>query len=260
MSSSESIPYVEFGEGAIPVVLLHGLFGDPENWRTIMEDLADRYRFLAPQFPIDQFSGFRPADFRTIGQLTDCVGAFFDQANLDRAVLVGNSLGGQVAIDFYLANPQRVDGLVLTGSAGLFENAISGGELPKVEHSYIRQRAREIFYDESFVTDDLVERVHGMLSDRTYVRLLIRIAKASRNRNVKDELCQVKVPTLIIWGKNDQITPPFVAEEFRDGIENSQLVFIERCGHSPPMEQPSQFSHILGEFLKDPAPAYSHGG
>ena len=260
MSSSKLIPYVEFGHGEVPVVLLHGLFGDPENWRAIMEDLSGRYRFLAPQFPIDQFSGFRPSDFRSIGQLTDFVSLFFDQMGLDKAVLVGNSLGGQVAVDFYLAYPGRVSGLVLTGSAGLFENAISGGELPKVEHGYIRQRAREIFYDESFVTDDLVERIHGMLSDRTYVRLLIRIAKASRDRNIRDELCQVKTPTLIVWGRNDQITPPFVAEEFRDGIENSQLVFIDRCGHSPPMEQPLQFGRVLGEFLKDPVPAYPHGG
>ena len=250
MSVCESIRYVELGQGELTVVFLHGLFGGPNNWRPIMEDLADEYRLLAPQFPIDHKSDRKPADCRTIHQLTDHVELFFEQVGLEKAVLCGNSLGGQVAIDFCLRDCRRIEQLVITGSAGLFERAISGGRHPRATREFIREKACEIFYDVRQVTDQIVDDVHAMLSDRPYVRFLIRLAKASRNCNMKEDLARLKLPTLIIWGENDMITPPFVAEEFREGISNAELVYIDRCGHAPPIEQPGEFSRILREFLE----------
>lgn len=255
MSVCESIQYVEAGQGDIPVVLLHGLFGSPENWRETMKGLGSRYRLLAPQFPIDHRADRRYSDFRSLEQLTDFVERFFDQMGLDRAALCGNSLGGQVAVDFCLRDPERVNRLVITGSAGLFERSLSGGERPRVCREKVRSMATEIFYDAKHVTDKLVDDVLQMLSDRKYLRFLLRVAKATRDRNMKEELWQVKLPTLIIWGKDDVITPPSVAEEFQEGIPNAQLVFIDECGHAPPIEQPSMFSRILGEFLDSPVRA-----
>ena len=158
-------------------------------------------------------------------------------------------------LDFCLREPEYVDRLVITGSAGLFERSLSDGKRPRVSRRVIRDKAEEIFYDRQHVTDELVDDVYGMLSDRKYVRFLIRVAKATRDRNMKEELWQVKLPTLIIWGKNDVITPPFVAEEFREGIPDARLVFIDRCGHAPPIEQPLEFSRILKEFLRSTMPA-----
>jgi len=255
MSVCKSFRYLEIGRGDTPVVLLHGLFGSPENWRAIMEDLADQCRLLAPQFPIDYQAHRRHTDFRAIDQLTDFVEMFFDQMKLVSAVLCGNSLGGQVAVDFCLRDPDRVDRLVITGSAGLFERSLSDGQRPQVNREIVRQRASEIFYDRKHVTDQLVEDVFKMLSDRKYVRFLIRVAKATRNRNMKEELWQLKLPTLIVWGRNDLITPPYVAEEFQEGIPDAQLVFIDRCGHAPPIERPLEFSRIFKEFLGSSMPA-----
>ncbi len=255
MAIDEPIQYTEFGEGDRPVVLLHGLFGGPENWREIVENFDDEYRFFALQFPIDHGLDRRHTDFNAIDQLTDYVESFFDELHLDKAVLCGNSLGGLVAVDFCLRHSQRVEKLVLTGSAGLFEHALSGGKYPRAEPEFIRERVKEIFFDASMATDELVEEVVKVLADRKYVRFLIRIARATQERNVKDELSQIDLPTLIIWGKDDQITPPFVAQEFSDGIRNSQLVFIDKCGHAPPLERPREFSRILEEFLKTSLPA-----
>jgi len=196
MSVRESIRYLEMGRGNVPVVLLHGLFGSPENWRVIMEDLADDYRLLALQFPIDHRSNRRHTDFRGIEQLTDYVEAFLDQVGLEEIVLCGNSLGGQVAVDFCLRDPGRVRRLVITGSAGLFERSLSGGRRPRVSRELVRERAADIFHDRKHVTDELVEEVYKMLTDRHYVRFLIRIAKATRNRNMSEELWQVKLPTM----------------------------------------------------------------
>jgi 2-hydroxy-6-oxonona-2,4-dienedioate hydrolase len=254
MGSSVPLRYVEYGRGATPVVLLHGLFGSPDNWKQIMEDLADDYYFFAVQFPIDHGEGRCHRKFRGVDQLTDYVEEIIDELQLDKAILCGNSLGGQVAVDYSLRHPDRVDRLIITGSAGLFERNLNDGKRPQIDRDSIRLRAREIFYDERHCTEEIVEDVHRMLHDRRFARFLIRVAKATRDRNMKEDLSQLHMPTQIIWGRNDIITPPFVAEEFHEGIPNARLCYIEECGHAPPIEQPSEFARLMREFLEDTSP------
>ena len=244
-----SLRYIDAGQGETTIVLLHGLFGSPENWRVMIDQLGDRYRFIALQLPIDHIPGRNKSDFECIGQLTEYVKAVFDEVGLEKAVLCGNSLGGQVALDFYLEYPEQVSHLILTGSAGLFERSLSGGRRPKVCRAMIREQIAEILYDEAAIKDELIDEVYTMLSDRGYSRFLLRIAKATRNLNMSDQLARIAIPTLIIWGANDRITPPFVADQFHKGIDTSQLVFIDHCGHAPPLEQPEEFTRIMDEFL-----------
>ena len=251
----EPFRYLECGDGDTTVVLLHGLFGSPENWQPILDELSDEFRVLAPQFPIDHRPDRRPQDFRSIHQLTVYVHDFLDFMGVEHAAIGGNSLGGQVAIDFCLEYPDRAEKLVITGSAGLFERSLSGGQIPKVTREFIREKACEIFYDPRHVTEELVDEVQRMLMDRAYVRFLLRIAKATRNYNVKEELAKLKLPVLIVWGLDDQITPPSVAREFHENLEHSRLEFIDRCGHSPPIEQPDRFGAILKTFLRNPVPS-----
>ncbi len=246
----DSLHFLDSGSDQRPVVLLHGLFGNPDNWRPIMGDLADHYRFLALQLPIDHDGNRTHKSFRSIGQLTDVVVRLFDQAGLDRAVLCGNSLGGQVAIDFCLKYPDRVDGLVLTGSAGLYERSLSSGKGLRLSRRLVREQACGIFHDPDYVTDELVNDIYSMLSDRAYRRFLLRVAKATRDRHMAEELAGVQTPTMVIWGRNDTITPPFVAEQFRDQIHRAELVFIDECGHAPPMEQPKEFARLMHAFLE----------
>jgi pimeloyl-ACP methyl ester carboxylesterase len=143
-----------------------------------------------------------------------------------------------------------VERLVLCGSAGLFERNLSG-KIPRVSHSFIREQASKIFHDPRHVSDDLVDDIYAMLSERDYRRFLLRVAKATRDRYMLDELSQVNVPTLIIWGRDDAITPPFVAEQFRSHIRDAGLVFLDHCGHAPPIEQPEAFARLMHAFLKD---------
>lgn len=251
--------YFDVGSGSTPVILLHGLFGSPSNWRTIMQDLADHYRFLALQLPIEPGKHRHHSTFESLGQLTDHVEAFLDEMELDRVIVCGNSLGGQIGLDLYLRQPERVERLVLAGSAGLFERSLSGGIAPRLCRDYIRKQACEIFHDPAHVTDEVIDDVFGMLADRRYRRFLLRVAKATRDRYMLDDLSRVHVPTLIVWGANDSITPPFVAEQFNEHIPNAELVFLDQCGHAPPIEQPEQFARVLHSFLLnsdgEPVPA-----
>jgi len=243
--------FYDVGSGDLPVVLLHGLFGSPSNWKSIMYDLADHYRFLALQLPIEPGAGRRHTAFRSLGHLTEYVARFFDEVELDRAVVCGNSLGGQVALDFYMHHPERVERLVLSGSAGLFERSLSGGRPPRVCRDFIRDQACQIFHDPVHVDEELIDDVYSMLSDRHYRRFLLRVAKATRDRFMLEELAGVRVPTMIIWGRDDSITPPFVADQFCENIPNAELVFIDNCGHAPPIEQPGEFARHLHAFLGD---------
>ena len=254
-SASQTIRFEEMGHGEPAVLFLHGLFGSPSHWLPIMRDLASQYRVVAPQFPVDHHPNRRDSGMQSISDLTDYVELIIEELGLHQVVVGGNSLGGLVAIDYCLRNPDRSEGLVLTGSAGLFENNLAGNWRRKMTKEYIRARVCEILYNEELATDELVDGIHQDFLDRNYVRFIVRVARATRNHTVKDELARLKLPTLIVWGKNDTITPPEVAEEFRDRIENSQLVYIDHCGHSPNLEHPQEFSRILQEFLAYSLPA-----
>jgi pimeloyl-ACP methyl ester carboxylesterase len=250
-AAGNDLRFFEVGSGGTPVVLLHGLFGSPSNWLSIMHDLADHYHFYALQLPIDFGHNRRHTGFRALGQLTAHVEEFMDAIELPRAVICGNSLGGQVALDFYVHHPARVERLILSGSAGLFERSLAGGRPPRLCRNYIREQACEIFHDPKHVTEELLDDIYMMLNDRHYRRFLLKVAKATRDRYMLDELAKVHVPTMIIWGRNDTITPPFVAQQFCDHISTAELIFIDHCGHAPPIEQPDEFARVLDEFLKD---------
>jgi len=257
-ADGNQLSFFDVGSGQLPVVMLHGLFGSPSNWQSIMRDLSDHYRFLALQLPIEPGKERRHTKFTSLHQLTEHVARFFDEMGLDRAVLCGNSLGGQVALDFYLHHPERVERLVLSGSAGLFERSLSGGRPPRLCRHFIREQACEIFHDPTHVSDELVDDVYEMLSDRHYRRFLLKVAKSTRDRYMLEELAKVKVPTMIIWGRDDSITPPFVAKQFCDNIRNAELVFLDHCGHAPPIEQPKDFARVLHAFLRDMISSPAH--
>lgn len=216
-----------------------------------MHGLAEVYRFLALQLPIEPGAERRHATFQSIAQLTEHVTDFLDEMALERAVVCGNSLGGQVALDLYMQQPERVEALVLSGSAGLFERGLSGGKTWRVCREFIREQACQIFYDPVHVDGVLVDDVYSMLSDREYRRFMLKVAKATRDRFPLDKLAKVEVPTMVIWGRDDVITPPFVAEQFSSSIPNTKLLFIDRCGHAPPIERPAEFARHLHDFLAD---------
>ena len=253
-SSNETVSieesFVQAGQGSRVVVFLHGLFGSTEHWTGTMEHLAEDYRSIAVQLPLDRKGDRRNHGVQSIGELTEMVDRSLEAAKVDYPVaLVGNSLGGLLSIDYALRYPDRVCGLVLAGSAGLQERSLTDGNKPKATREFVRGVIGGIFYDQALVTDELVEDWFETMSDRNYTRFILRISRATRDRNVQQELHQINTPTLIVWGVNDQITPPEVGRHFQSSIRGSKIVFLESCGHVPNVEQPDQFNRQLTEFL-----------
>lgn len=247
-----SAPYdklIAMGSGSHTIVFLHGLFGTPGHWTSIMEELSDRYRVVAPQLPIDRQPGRRLQGVKSIAQLTSSVESVIDSIGVKNFVLCGNSLGGLVSIDYSLRHPDRVSGLVLAGSAGLYERSLTNGIKPHASKEFVRAVISDIFHDEAMMTDELVNEWYGSIQDRDYARFLLRLSRATRDRCVEGELERLNMPTLIVWGRNDEITPPDVAEQFKNQIKGSRLEYIDNCGHAPNLEQPKIFASILDAFL-----------
>ena len=237
--------YVEVGEGQ-PLMLLHGLFGALSNFSDLIEHFKHTHKVIVPILPLYDLDLLHT----TVKGLAKHVQQFIDHKGYDQIHLLGNSLGGHVGLVHVLSHPEKIKTLTLTGSSGLFENAMGDSYPKRGDYEYIRAKTAETFYDPAVATKELVDEVFEITNSRIKVIKIIALAKSAIRNNLGEELGQIKVPTLLIWGKNDKVTPPFVAEDFHKLIPNSELAFIDQCGHAPMMEVPNAFNEILEKFLK----------
>jgi len=241
----DKFSYVEEGTGE-PLVLLHGLFGALSNFSGLIDYFRSHNRVIIPLLPLLDMDILHTS----VGGLAKYVNRFLEALDLNGVHLLGNSLGGHVALVHTLKNPERVKSLVLTGSSGLFENGMGDSYPRRGDYEYIKNKTALTFYDPAIATKELVDEVYSITNNRLKVIKIIALAKSAIRNNLGEELNQVNKPTLLIWGNNDTITPPFVGHEFNKLIPNSELHFIDKCGHAPMMEVPDEFNKILHGFFK----------
>ena len=237
--------YVEVGTGE-PLILLHGLFGALSNFSDLIEKFKHTHKVVVPLLPLFDLDLLHTS----VKGLAKYVQQFIDHKGYDQIHLLGNSLGGHVGLVYILSHPEKIKTLTLTGSSGLFEKAMGDSYPKRGDYEYIKAKTAATFYDPAVATKELVDEVFEITNSRIKVIKIIALAKSAIRNNLGEELGQIKVPTLLIWGKNDNVTPPFVAEEFHKLIPNSELAFIDKCGHAPMMEVPNEFNDILEKFLK----------
>jgi 2-hydroxy-6-oxonona-2,4-dienedioate hydrolase len=245
LKQQDKFRYLEVGEGE-PLMLLHGLFGALSNFKDLIEYFRNDYKVIVPMLPLFDLDILHTS----VGGLAKHVHKFIEARNYNNIHLLGNSLGGHVALVHLLKHPERVKSLTLTGSSGLFENGMGDSYPKRGDYDYIKKKTELTFYDPKVATDELVSEVFEITRNRLKVIKIIALAKSAIRNNLGDELANIKQPTLLIWGNNDTITPPFVAREFNRLIPDSELHFIDKCGHAPMMEQPQEFNVILHKFLK----------
>lgn len=241
----DKFSYVEEGQGE-PLLLLHGLFGALSNFSDLIEYFKKDFQVIVPLLPLFELDIFHT----TVGGLQKFVHKFIEARNYNQIHLLGNSLGGHVALVHVLKHPERIKTLTLTGSSGLFENGMGDTYPKRGDYEYIKKKTEVTFYDPAMATKELVDEVFEITNNRLKVIKIISLAKSAIRNNLGEELSQIKIPTLLIWGNNDIITPPFVAKEFNKLIPNSELHFIDKCGHAPMMEVPAEFNPLLMQFLK----------
>ncbi len=246
ITEENGFKYVEEGEGDV-LLLLHGLFGALSNFFDIIEHFKATHKVVIPILPLYEL----PLEESTVGGFVDYVERFVAWKNYNKVIVMGNSLGGHIALIYALHNPEKIKGVVLTGSSGLFESAMGDSYPKRGDYEYIKKKAELTFHNPAFATKELVDELFDIVNDRNKVIRVLTTAKSAIRQNLAEEVAKITAPTLLIWGNNDTITPPFVGEEFHKLIPNSKLLFIDKCGHAPMMEQPEEFNQYLSEFLEE---------
>lgn len=238
--------YLDKGEGKV-IILLHGLFGNLSNWKSVVDHFSPKYRVIIPRLPIFEM----PSGKANLNELAEVLDRFVKAHNLKSFTLVGNSLGGHLALMYALEHPELVKKIVLTGSSGLFENAL-GNSFPRVkDYQYIKERVEYTFYKKEVVTKEIVDEVFDAVQTKPKTLSILGLARSAQRNNLASSLYALKTPTLLVWGLQDKITPPNTALHFHDLLPNSELKFIDHCGHVPMMEHPETFNQHMEEFLKD---------
>jgi pimeloyl-ACP methyl ester carboxylesterase len=240
----DKFKFIEEGEGET-LLLLHGLFGAMSNFADLIEHFRKSYKVVVPILPLFDLDIFHTS----VGGLQKFVNKFIETRGYSNIHLLGNSLGGHVALVHVLKHPEQIKTLTLTGSSGLFENGMGDSYPKRGDYEYIKKKTQLTFYNPEMATKELVDEVFEITNSRVKVIKIIALAKSAIRNNLGEELNQIKQPTCLIWGNNDTITPPFVGKEFNKLIPNSELHFVDHCGHAPMMEVPVEFNAILSTFL-----------
>ena len=237
--------YLDKGKGQ-PIVLLHGLLGGLSNFDSVVEMLSnDGFRVIAPTLPIYDL----PLLKTNVKNLTEHVHKLILHLNLGKVVLVGNSLGGHIALIYTKKHPENVAGLVLTGSSGLYENAMGESYPKRGDYEYMKRKAEEVFYDPTIATKGLVDEVYETVNNRNKAIRILSIAKSAIRHNMSTDVVHMDLPVCLIWGKSDIVTPTSVAEEFHNLFPQSELHWIDKCGHAAMMERPKEFNIILEGWI-----------
>jgi pimeloyl-ACP methyl ester carboxylesterase len=257
------IRYVRAGKGPT-VVLLHGIAASIYTWRHVLPALSADFDVVALDLPGFGYSA-QPPDL-TLGLYPRVVQGLLDRLGIEKAVLVGHSLGGAVAVTVAAEAPEGVGGLVLVDAAGFnldtadrpFLLRLAGtvpapllDALPR--RRLVRAGLRQVFHDDSKVTDEVVEEYLAPLS-RPGAMASFRSLLAARDpgaaRRVREAIEGVRVPTLIVWGRQDAWTPVAHAGRFAEAIPGSRVEILDGCGHVPQEERPEELVRLLRGFLE----------
>ena len=238
--------YLELGEG-MPVVILHGLMGGLSNFAGVLDYFPNKgFKIIVPELPVYNL----PLVDTTVKSLANFLDDFLLFKGLENVFLLGNSLGGHIALLFSKFHPEKVKGLIITGSSGLYENSMGDGYPKRGDYDYIKTKSEEVFYDPKVATKEIVDEVFETVNDRNKLLKTLAIAKSAIRHNMAKDLPNMQIPTAIIWGAQDSVTPPNVAEEFHSLLPNSSLFWIDKCGHAPMMEHPSRFNEIMYSWMQ----------
>ncbi len=236
--------YVDEGKGEV-IVLLHGLFGALSNWRWVVKKFSKDYRIVIPMLPIYGTTERKP----DLDGLVSFLEKFVEKLELNKFVVMGNSLGGHIALIYSLKHQEKIRSMVLAGSSGLFENSMGGSFPRRGSYEYVKERVEYTFYDPNTADEELIEEVFETTRSIPKCLRIVSIAKSAQRHNMGKDLTKIRIPTLLIWGLNDTITPPMVAYEFNKLIQGSVVRFVDKCCHAPMMEQPDRFNYLVENFL-----------
>ncbi len=235
------------GEGET-VVLLPGLFAGEWIWDGIRESLRGAgYRVVSMTHPFVVFG----RALATIQDLRGAVLRMLDDLEIGACSFVANSLGGLVQLDLARVQPERVKSLILSGTPGLEETNLGLGCPRRLDHEFASKLIPRLFHDPSVVPPEAVSRICEILTRRRYNVNFFRLLTASREYDVRAALTEIRCPVLLLWGREDRVTPLSNWEAEAPRMANARIRVVERSGHSPMVERPAEFTRYAIEFLRE---------
>jgi len=247
LKKEKEFSYIEVGEGT-PIIVLHGLMGGLSNFDAVTTFFSEKgYKIIIPELPIYSMSLIKT----NVKSFAKYLHDFIEFKGYDKVFLLGNSLGGHIGLYHTKLYPTKVKGLIITGSSGLYESAMGGGYTKRGDYEVIKKKAQDVFYDPEVATKEIVDEVYETVNDRNKLIKTLAIAKSAIRHNMAKDLPKMTLPVCIIWGKNDTVTPPEVATEFNQLLPDSDLYWIDKCGHAAMMEHPDEFNEILYSWFKE---------
>ncbi len=240
--------YLTAGKGN-PIIILHGLMGGLGNFESFISHFPKAgYKVIMPELPIYSASILDT----NVKFFANYINKFINLLGLKHVILVGNSLGGHVALLHSKLFPKVTKALVLTGSSGLYENSMGDTYPKRGDYEFIKKKTQNVFYSPKIATKEIVDEVFESVNNRNKVIKILAMAKSAIRHNMSKDLPKICVPVALVWGKNDSVTPPKVAEEFHQLLPDSSLFWIDKCGHAPMMEHPKKFNNIVENwFIKN---------
>ena len=244
--SDGKFEYLTEGSGT-PMIFLHGLMGNLSNFRHQVDYFSSRgYEVVVPLLPLYSM----PLTTTSVSSLTKFVKKFIDHRGYTKVILVGNSLGGHIALLFQKLYPSYLKSIVLSGSSGLYEAAMGNSYPRRGDRDYIAERVRDVFHIKEVATEELIDQVFSTVNDRMKAIKTLAISKSAIRHNMAEDITSFHLPVCLIWGRQDAVTPPEVADKFYELLPNSDLFWIDNCGHAAMMEHPQEFNTIVDEWLK----------
>lgn len=231
-----------------PLVFLNGLLGMNEHWFASLGPIAKHAECVLVQPPLLEMKG-KGCSVDGVTRLTIAV---LESITDQPAVLLGNSLGGHVSLRIAMERPDLVRGLALIGSSGLFERTFEKGVQHSPSKDWIENKIRGLFHDPEFHRiPALVDAAYEKLSQRSAARALVKLGRSAKRDHLGDRLGAIRCPAALLWGRQDYVTPPEVAEQFHELLPSSKLVWIDECGHAPQIEHPTKVAEAVVGFLED---------
>jgi 2-hydroxy-6-oxonona-2,4-dienedioate hydrolase len=250
--TGEAIPakLVDVGRGR-PVVFLHGLVGLNDHWEDVVRSVQHRVRCIMLELPLLQLRG----EDCGVGGVSVLTERFLEQvlgigrSSDEQVVLVGNSFGGHVALRIALERPDLVGGLVLAGSSGLIERTMVKEITVRPSREWMRRKISELFYrPEIHMREADLDRAHKELTDRAGARAMVKLSRSARSDHLGERIQNIKAPCMLIWGRQDIVTPPEAAHEFMAKLPDARIVWFDECGHAPMIEKPEEFARAVIDF------------
>ncbi|MBO0726866.1 MAG: alpha/beta hydrolase [Blastocatellia bacterium] len=265
------IHYQEKGVGE-PLVLIHGYLASTFAWKDVFDPLSQQFHVIAVDLKGFGFSAKPDGDYTRRAQ-GDLLIRLLEHLGIDRAILCGNSMGGEVAMNAAVRRPDRVSALILVDSSGV---TVSGGgsvtpgvagwpvigpaimSLALISDSLTRDGLRQCFHDKSIVTDEQVAAYYRPLTTRDGQRAAYLARKQAAINPIEPEISKIWQPTLIIWGAEDELIPLEAGRKLNSMIAGSRLVVLDGCGHVPQAETPGRFMAEVIDFVMSLALPSNH--